>query len=236
MARLKEAHDSRLASATREKGLIVVNTGAGKGSRRPRSALSPARPRHAGRNCPVDQGSNCHRRGGVLRPIGSEVTMKTLGEGFTWDTQDRQRDIETARLGWAEAVAMLRDPAFDLVVLDELNIVIRYEYLPLDEVLTSSGVARNAPRRDHGPQCPAGADRAGRPRDRDEADQASLSLRGHAAKRDRVLRCLNRIHDRLLRRYTFAGDRPARPDSGIGIEDVGNCFEPLDQSWPGPGD
>ena len=64
-----------------------------------------------------------------------QVTMLTLGEGFTWDTQDRQRDVDTARRGWTEAVALLRDPAYDLVILDELNIVIRYDYIPLDEIL-----------------------------------------------------------------------------------------------------
>jgi cob(I)alamin adenosyltransferase len=58
-----------------------------------------------------------------------------MGEGFTWKTQDRERDIAAARRGWEKSVELLRDPAFDMVILDELNIVLKYDYLPLDEVL-----------------------------------------------------------------------------------------------------
>jgi cob(I)alamin adenosyltransferase len=137
MARLKEAHDARLAGATREKGLIVVNTGAGKGKS---SAAFGVVARALGHGMRVGivqfiKGAIATGEAAFFGHLGPQVTMKTLGEGFTWDTQDRQRDIETARLGWQEAVAMLRDPAYDLVVLDELNIVLRYEYLPLNEVL-----------------------------------------------------------------------------------------------------
>lgn len=67
--------------------------------------------------------------------LGLPVEMHTLGEGFTWDTQDRQRDIATARAGWQKAVELIRNPDIDLVVLDELNVVLRYDYLPLAEVL-----------------------------------------------------------------------------------------------------
>jgi cob(I)alamin adenosyltransferase len=137
MARLKEAHDARLAGATREKGLIVVNTGAGKGKS---SASFGLVARSLGHGMQVGivqfiKGAIATGEAAFFGKLSPQVTMKTLGEGFTWDTQDRQRDIATARLGWAEAIAMLRDPAYDLVVLDELNIVLRYEYLPLDEVL-----------------------------------------------------------------------------------------------------
>jgi cob(I)alamin adenosyltransferase len=137
MARLKEAHDSRLAGATREKGLIVVNTGAGKGKSSASFGLVARALGHGMRVGIVQfiKGAIATGEAAFFGRLGPQVTMKTLGEGFTWDTQDRRRDIETARLGWTEAVAMLRDPAYDLVVLDELNIVIRYEYLSLDEVL-----------------------------------------------------------------------------------------------------
>ena len=137
MARLKEAHDARLASATREKGLIVVNTGAGKGKSSASFGLVARALGHGMRVGIVQfiKGAIATGEAAFFGQLAPRVTMKTLGEGFTWDTQDRRRDIETARLGWAEAVAMLRDPAYDLVVLDELNIVIRYEYLALDEVL-----------------------------------------------------------------------------------------------------
>ena len=69
-----------------------------------------------------------------------------MGEGFTWDTQDRQRDLAAARAAWDAAKAMIADPAYKMVLLDELNIVLRYDYLPLDEVLE---VLRNKPRDTH---------------------------------------------------------------------------------------
>ena len=137
MARLKEAHDARLAKATQEKGLIIVNTGAGKGKS---SAAFGVAARALGHGMRVGivqfiKGAIATGEAAFFERMKPECTMLTLGEGFTWDTQDRQRDIDTARRGWAEAVAMLRDPTYDLVVLDELNIVIRYEYVPLAEVL-----------------------------------------------------------------------------------------------------
>jgi cob(I)alamin adenosyltransferase len=61
--------------------------------------------------------------------------MYTMGDGFTWNTQNREQDIATARRTWSQAVTLLRDPSFDMVILDELNIVLRYDYLPLEEVL-----------------------------------------------------------------------------------------------------
>ena len=70
-------------------------------------------------------------------------TIRAMGEGFTWDTQDRQRDLAAARAAWEQAKAMIADPQYKMVLLDELNIVLRYDYLPLDEVLE---VLRNKPR------------------------------------------------------------------------------------------
>jgi cob(I)alamin adenosyltransferase len=137
MARLKEAHDTRLAKATREKGLILVHTGAGKGKSSAAFGLV-ARALGQGMRVGIIQfikGAIATGEAAFFGRLGPQVTMKTLGEGFTWETQNRGRDIDTARLGWEEAVAMLRDPAYDLVVLDELNIVLHYDYLPLDEVL-----------------------------------------------------------------------------------------------------
>jgi cob(I)alamin adenosyltransferase len=61
--------------------------------------------------------------------------MHTMGDGFTWNTQNREQDIATARRTWEQAVTLLRDPSFDMVILDELNVVLRYDYLPLEEVL-----------------------------------------------------------------------------------------------------
>ena len=137
MVRVKEAHEARLAAATREKGLLIVNTGAGKGKS---SAAIGVVARALGHGLRVGiiqfiKGTIDTGEAAFFARLAPQVVMKTLGEGFTWDTQDRSRDIEAARRGWTEAVAMLRAPEYDLVVLDELNIVLRYEYLPLQEVL-----------------------------------------------------------------------------------------------------
>ena len=79
----------------------------------------------------------------VLARFPDLVTCRAMGEGFTWETQDRARDIAAARAAWDMAKAMIADPAYRLVLLDELNIVLRYDYLPLDEVLA---VLRGKPR------------------------------------------------------------------------------------------
>jgi cob(I)alamin adenosyltransferase len=82
----------------------------------------------------------------VLERFPDLVTIKAMGEGFTWETQDKQRDIAHAREGWEEAKRMIADPAYKMVLLDELNIVLRYDYLPLAEVL---GVLKNRPSDKH---------------------------------------------------------------------------------------
>ena len=70
----------------------------------------------------------------LLSEWNERVEIHTLGEGFTWKTQDRERDVATAQRAWQKAVELLRDPSFDMVILDELNIVLRYDYLPLADV------------------------------------------------------------------------------------------------------
>jgi cob(I)alamin adenosyltransferase len=71
----------------------------------------------------------------VFDAFPAQVEFKAMGEGFTWDTQDRARDIATARAAWEEVKRMIADPSYGMVLADELNIVLRYDYLPLDEVL-----------------------------------------------------------------------------------------------------
>ena len=71
----------------------------------------------------------------LVKRLGLPIEMYTMGDGFTWNTQNREQDIATARRTWEQAVTLLRDPSFDMVILDELNIVLRYDYLPLEEVL-----------------------------------------------------------------------------------------------------
>jgi cob(I)alamin adenosyltransferase len=146
MARRKEAHDRRLAAATREKGLLVVNTGAGKG--KTTAALGMVF-RALGHGLKVGvvqftKGAIATGEAALARKLAPLLEWHTLGEGFTWDTQDRGRDVAAARRAWETAVRLLRDPSFDLVVLDELNIVLRYDYLPLEEVLAELRAKREA--------------------------------------------------------------------------------------------
>jgi cob(I)alamin adenosyltransferase len=137
MVKRKEAHDRKLALATREKGLIVVHTGSGKG--KTTAALGMVfRALGHGMKVGVVQftkGAIATGEAALAAKLAPQLEWHTLGEGFTWDTQDRERDIASARRAWETAVRLLRDPAFHLVVLDELNIVLRYDYLPLAEVL-----------------------------------------------------------------------------------------------------
>jgi len=140
MVRRKEAFDARMEKATLEKGLLIVHTGAGKGKTTAALGLI-VRALGQGKKVGVVQ----YIKGAIatgeaaliarLAESGFPVEMHTMGEGFTWDTQDRRRDIATARLGWEKAVELLRDESFDLVILDELNVVLRYDYLPVEEVL-----------------------------------------------------------------------------------------------------
>lgn len=82
----------------------------------------------------------------MLEKFPELVTIKAMGEGFTWETQDRERDIAHARSGWEEAKRMIADPQYALVLLDELNIVLRYDYLPTEEIIE---VLRNKPADKH---------------------------------------------------------------------------------------
>ena len=151
--------------------------------------LRAHRPRLQGRRRPVRQGRVGHRRARWCSTKFPElVTIKAMGEGFTWETQDRERDIAAARAAWDEAKRMIADPGYSMVLLDELNIVLRYDYLPLDEVLAvlKAKPARQARHR-HRPQRQGRADRDRRPRHRDGTGQAPVPRRREGAGRDRVL-------------------------------------------------
>jgi cob(I)alamin adenosyltransferase len=137
MAKRKAARNRMLATKTEERGLVIVHTGLGKGKSTAALGLAMRAIGH-GQQVGIVQfvkGVWTSGERTVLERFPDQVTIKVLGEGFTWDTQDRQRDIRAARQAWEAGKAMLADPRYHLVILDELNIVLRYDYLPLDEVL-----------------------------------------------------------------------------------------------------
>jgi cob(I)alamin adenosyltransferase len=134
----KAARDKIMATKVGEKGLLIVHTGTGKGKT---SAALGMVFRHIGHGMPVgvvqftkspawDTGE-----ARVLAKFPELVTLHIMGEGFTWETQDRARDIAAATKGWERAKELIRDERHRMVLLDELNIVLRYEYLGIDEVL-----------------------------------------------------------------------------------------------------
>jgi cob(I)alamin adenosyltransferase len=137
MKKKQAAHDKIVASKTIEKGLLIVYTGKGKG--KTTAALGMvARAIGHGKKVGVVQfvkGAMSTGEKAVFDAFPEQVEFKPMGEGFTWDTQDRARDIAVAREAWDEVKRMIADPSYDMVLADELNIVLRYDYLPLDEVL-----------------------------------------------------------------------------------------------------
>ncbi len=137
MAKKKAARDKILARKTKEKGLLIVHTGKGKGKSTAAMGLAM---RAIGNGMKVGivqfvKGAWATGEREVLAKFPDLCTMRAMGEGFTWDTQDRQRDIAAAESAWNYAKEIMADPSYRLVVLDELNIVLRYGYLPLAEVV-----------------------------------------------------------------------------------------------------
>ncbi len=135
--RRQAAYLRKKARANREKGLIIVNTGTGKG--KTTAALGLAF-RALGQDLRVGivqfiKGAIPTGEAALVKQLNLPIDMFTMGDGFTWNTQNREQDIATARQAWAQAVAILRDPAYDVIILDELNIVLRYGYIPLETVL-----------------------------------------------------------------------------------------------------
>ena len=136
MARRKAARDRMLATKTEERGLLIIHTGKGKGKSTAAFGLVLRCLGHGMRVGIVQFVKGVWRTGErvALERFGDLVTCRAMGEGFTWETQDRGRDIAAAQRAWETAKAMIADPAYRLVLLDELNIVLRYDYLPVDEV------------------------------------------------------------------------------------------------------
>ncbi len=137
MAKKKAARDKIMAGKTIERGLLIVHTGKGKGKSTAAFGMVFRHVGHGLRSGVIQFVKGAWGTGErtVLEKFPDLVTIKAMGEGFTWETQDRDRDIAHARAGWEEAKRMIADPSYRLVMLDELNIVLRYDYLPLEEVL-----------------------------------------------------------------------------------------------------
>jgi cob(I)alamin adenosyltransferase len=135
----KEARNKMLATKTEERGLLIVHTGPGKGKSTAAFGMVLRCIGHGMRVGIVQFVKGAWETGErkVLEDYADLVTCRAMGEGFTWDTQDRARDIAAAKAAWETSKAMIADPAYDLVLLDELNIVLRYDYLPLDEVIAT---------------------------------------------------------------------------------------------------
>jgi cob(I)alamin adenosyltransferase len=139
MERIKAARDRMMATKTESRGLLIVHTGKGKGKSSSAFGMVLRCIGHGMRVGVVQFIKGAWRTGEatVLERFPELVTIKVMGEGFTWETQDRTRDVAAAERAWAEALTMLGDPTYRMVVLDELNIVLRYNYLPLDSVMTA---------------------------------------------------------------------------------------------------
>jgi cob(I)alamin adenosyltransferase len=139
MAKKKAVRDKILATKTIEKGLLIVHTGKGKGKSTAAFGLVMRAMGHGFKVGVVQFVKGKWETGerSILEHFPDLVTIKTMGQGFTWETQDRQRDIEAARAAWDEAKTMIADPSYKLILLDELNIVLRYDYLPVEEVVAA---------------------------------------------------------------------------------------------------
>ena len=139
MQRRQAARRKTMATKTEERGLLIVHTGAGKGKSTAAFGMVLRCLGHGMRVGIVQfvKGAWASGERAVLERFPDLVTCRAMGEGFTWDTQDRARDIAAARAAWDAARAMIADPSYRLVLLDELNIVLRYDYLDIAEVVAT---------------------------------------------------------------------------------------------------
>jgi cob(I)alamin adenosyltransferase len=137
MAKRKAVQDAEVADKKIEKGLLIVHTGTGKGKSTAAFGLA-LRMLGRGKRVGVVQfikGAWQSAERDALETFGDQVSWHTMGEGFTWDTQDLKRDIAAAERAWAKAQELMADPTLALVILDELNIALRYDYLDLKSVI-----------------------------------------------------------------------------------------------------
>ena len=140
MVKRKALQDAEVAARSiLSKGLLMVHTGPGKGKSTAAFGLAA---RALGRGWRVGvvqfiKGAWATGERAALERFGDQIVWRVMGEGFTWETQDRERDIAAARAGWDEALRLMADPTLRLVVLDELNVVLRYAYLSLEDVVAA---------------------------------------------------------------------------------------------------
>ena len=144
MAKRKAVQDAEVAGKTIEKGLLIVHTGAGKGKSTAAFGLAL---RMLGRDERVGvvqfiKGAWHTAERDALAKFGDQIVWHAMGEGFTWETQDRARDIAAAERAWAKARELMDDVRFKLVILDELNIALRYDYLDLASVVAALAARR----------------------------------------------------------------------------------------------
>jgi len=139
MIKRKEVQDREVASKTVEKGLLIVNTGPGKGKSTAAFGLM-LRALGRGFNVGVVQFIKGAWQTGereALARFGDQAVWHSMGEGFTWETQDLARDTAAAERAWRKALELMADPSFGLIILDELNIALRYNYLDLETVVAA---------------------------------------------------------------------------------------------------
>jgi cob(I)alamin adenosyltransferase len=137
MEKRKAVQDAEVAEKTIEKGLLIVHTGPGKGKSTAAFGLA-LRMLGRGKRVGVVQfvkGAWHTAERDALATFGDQVVWHTMGEGFTWETQDLKRDVAAAERAWAKSQELMADPSFGLVILDELNIALRYDYLNLAAVI-----------------------------------------------------------------------------------------------------
>ena len=139
MEKRKAVQDAEVAEKTIEKGLLIVHTGSGKGKSTAAFGLA-LRMLGRGKRVGVVQfvkGAWHTAERDALATFGDQVVWHTMGEGFTWETQDLKRDIAAAERAWAKSQELMADPTFGLVILDELNIALRYDYLNLAAIVAA---------------------------------------------------------------------------------------------------
>jgi cob(I)alamin adenosyltransferase len=139
MENRKAAQDAEVAAKTVEKGLLIVHTGKGKGKSTAAWGLMLRALGRGFRIGVVQFGKGAWETGErkAIEKFGDQVSWHTLGEGFTWETQDRARDVAAAERAWDKAKELMADPSIRLVILDELNIALRYDHLPIADVVAT---------------------------------------------------------------------------------------------------